>query len=131
MTPKRSPRRWRRSRSTIMRNGRAAAALPWTNQRRARSPMRSRPTSVNRRRQRWRRPFFQPTLKTRGATMSSTSDKAKGVANEAIGKAKQGVGKAVDSDKMKGEGAAQEAKGHLQQGVGKAKDAVKSAVDKI
>jgi uncharacterized protein YjbJ (UPF0337 family) len=63
--------------------------------------------------------------------MSSTSDKAKGVANEAIGKAKQGVGNAVDSDRMKGEGAVQEAKGHVQQGIGKAKDAVKSAVDKI
>ena len=63
--------------------------------------------------------------------MSSTSDKAKGVANEAIGKAKQGVGEAIDSDKMKGEGAAQEAKGHIQQGIGKAKDAVKNAVDKI
>jgi uncharacterized protein YjbJ (UPF0337 family) len=63
--------------------------------------------------------------------MSSTTDKAKGVTNEAIGKAKQGVGEAIDSDKLKGEGAVQEAKGHIQQGIGKAKDAVKNAVDKI
>lgn len=36
--------------------------------------------------------------------MGSTTDKVKGVANEAIGKAKQGVGEAVGSDKLKGEG---------------------------
>ena len=63
--------------------------------------------------------------------MGSTADKIKGTTNEAIGKAKQDIGKAVDSDKLKGEGAVQEAKGHIQQGIGKAKDAVKNAVDKI
>ncbi len=62
--------------------------------------------------------------------MSSTTDKVKGVANEAIGKAKQGVGAAVGSDKMRGEGVVQEAKGDLQQAAGKAKDAVKDAIDK-
>jgi uncharacterized protein YjbJ (UPF0337 family) len=36
--------------------------------------------------------------------MGSTTDKVKGVANEAIGKAKQSVGEAVGSDKLKGEG---------------------------
>jgi len=61
--------------------------------------------------------------------MSSTSDKAKGAANEAIGKAKQGVGAAIGSDKMKGEGKAQEIKGDVQQAVGKTKDAIKKAVD--
>ena len=43
--------------------------------------------------------------------MSGTSDKAAGVANEAAGKVKQGVGSAVGSDKLKADGAAQEAKG--------------------
>lgn len=62
--------------------------------------------------------------------MSSTSDKVKGAANEAIGKAKQGVGEVVGSDKLKVEGTLQEAKGETQQAVGKAKDAVKDAVDK-
>jgi uncharacterized protein YjbJ (UPF0337 family) len=61
--------------------------------------------------------------------MSSTSDKMKGAANEAIGKAKQGIGHAVGNDKMKGEGAVQEAKGDIQQAVGKTKDAIKKAVD--
>lgn len=61
--------------------------------------------------------------------MSSTTDKVKGVANEAIGKAKQGVGNVVDSDKLKVEGTLQEAKGEAQQAIGKAKDAVKKAVD--
>ncbi len=61
--------------------------------------------------------------------MSSTREKVKGAANEAIGKAKQGVGNAVGSDKLKGEGALQEAKGDIQQAVGKTKDAIKKAVD--
>lgn len=63
--------------------------------------------------------------------MSSTTDKIKGAANEAMGKAKQGVGEAVGSDKMKAEGKAQELKGEGQQAVGKAKDAVKNATDKL
>ena len=37
--------------------------------------------------------------------MGSTADKVKGAANEAIGKAKQGVGEAVGSDRLQGEGA--------------------------
>ena len=41
--------------------------------------------------------------------MSSTTDKVKGAANEAIGNAKQGIGKVVDSDRMRVEGALQEA----------------------
>lgn len=61
--------------------------------------------------------------------MSSTTDKIKGATNEAVGKAKQGIGNAVGNDKMKVEGALQEAKGDAQQAVGRAKDAVKKAVD--
>ena len=61
--------------------------------------------------------------------MGSTGDKAKGTANEAMGKFKQGVGEAAGSDKMKREGAFQESKGDFQKGVGKAKDALKNAAD--
>ena len=40
--------------------------------------------------------------------MGATADKIKGTTNEAIGKAKQGVGNLVGSDKLKTEGLAQE-----------------------
>ena len=62
--------------------------------------------------------------------MSSTGDKVKGMANEAVGNVKQGVGKATDNDKMRAEGKIQEKKGEAQQAVGNAKDAVKKGVDK-
>jgi uncharacterized protein YjbJ (UPF0337 family) len=61
--------------------------------------------------------------------MGATTDKVKGTANEAIGKAKQGIGEAVGSDKLQGEGAIQEAKGDAQKAVGNAKQATKDAVD--
>ncbi|MGH1574591.1 CsbD family protein [Methylobacterium sp. P31] len=63
--------------------------------------------------------------------MSSTTDKIKGVASEALGKAKQGLGDVTGNDKMKAEGAAQELKGKAQGTVGDAKSAVKSATDKL
>jgi uncharacterized protein YjbJ (UPF0337 family) len=62
--------------------------------------------------------------------MGATADKIKGATNEAIGKAKQGVGEAVGSDRMQGEGAVQEIKGHGQKAVGDAKQATKDAVNK-
>ena len=62
--------------------------------------------------------------------MGSTADKASGLANEAIGKIKQGVGSAVGSDKLKAEGAAQELKGDAQKASGDAKTAVKDATNK-
>ena len=62
--------------------------------------------------------------------MGSTTDKIKGATNEAIGKAKQGVGEAVGSDKLKDEGVIQEAKGHGQQTLGDAKQAAKDAANK-
>ncbi|CAI3807974.1 hypothetical protein DBADOPDK_04817 [Pseudomonas sp. MM223] len=43
--------------------------------------------------------------------MSGTKDKAKGLANEAIGNVKQGVGKVTDNDKLRAEGKAQEPEG--------------------
>jgi len=62
--------------------------------------------------------------------MSSTSDKIKGLANEAAGNVKQGIGKATDNDRLRAEGKVQETKGEVQQSVGKAKDAVKDVIDK-
>ncbi len=62
--------------------------------------------------------------------MGSTTDKIKGMANEAAGNVKQGVGKALDDKKMQAEGVVQERKGEAQQAVGETKDAVKKVVDK-
>ena len=59
--------------------------------------------------------------------MGATTDKIKGAANEAIGKAKQGVGEATGSDRLQGEGAIQEVKGKGQQARGDAKEAVNRA----
>jgi uncharacterized protein YjbJ (UPF0337 family) len=69
-------------------------------------------------------------LREGGFAMGSTADKASGLANEAIGKIKQGVGSAVGSDKLKAEGAAQELKGDVQKAVGDAKAAVKDGANK-
>lgn len=62
--------------------------------------------------------------------MSEFTDKVKGVANEAIGKVKQGIGEATGSEKTQAEGAAQETKGHAQKAVGDAKGAVKDTADR-
>jgi uncharacterized protein YjbJ (UPF0337 family) len=62
--------------------------------------------------------------------MGSTADKVKGASNEAIGKARRGVGEAVGSDKLQGEGAIQEVKGKGQHAVGDAKQAAKDAANK-
>ena len=62
--------------------------------------------------------------------MSSTTDKIKGLANEAAGNVKQAAGKAVGNDRLQAEGIVQERKGEAQQAVGKVKDAVKKIVDK-
>lgn len=61
--------------------------------------------------------------------MGSTTDKIKGYANEAMGNAKQAVGKAVGSETLQAEGFAQERKGEAQQMVGKGKEAVSNAVE--
>jgi uncharacterized protein YjbJ (UPF0337 family) len=62
--------------------------------------------------------------------MGATADKVKGATNEAVGKAKQGVGEAVGSDEMQGEGAIQEVKGKGQKAMGDAKQATKDAINK-
>ena len=63
--------------------------------------------------------------------MGSTSDKIKGMANEAAGNVKQGVGKVTGSEKTQAEGVMQERKGEAQQAVGKVKENVKKTVDKF
>jgi uncharacterized protein YjbJ (UPF0337 family) len=62
--------------------------------------------------------------------MGSVTDKVKGTANEAMGKAKQGIGEATGDDRLQGEGAVQEVKGKGQKAVGDAKEATKDAVNK-
>ncbi|PYE46359.1 uncharacterized protein YjbJ (UPF0337 family) [Rhizobium sp. PP-F2F-G20b] len=63
--------------------------------------------------------------------MGSISDKVSGLANEAAGNVKQGVGKMTDNERLQAEGKAQEVKGEFQQASGKAKDTVKGAVDRL
>lgn len=63
--------------------------------------------------------------------MGSTADKIKGTTNEAIGKAKQGIGEATGSDRLQGEGVIQEVKGKGQNALGDAKDATKDAANKV
>ena len=62
--------------------------------------------------------------------MGATADKIKGTTNEAIGKAKQGIGEATGSERLEGEGVIQEVKGKGQKAVGDAKDAAKDAINK-
>ena len=62
--------------------------------------------------------------------MGSTSDKIKGTANEAIGKAKQGIGNATGNERLEGEGVIQEVKGKGQQTLGDAKEATKDAINR-
>ncbi|GEO98946.1 CsbD family protein [Methylobacterium haplocladii] len=63
--------------------------------------------------------------------MSSTTDKIKGLANEAAGNVKQGIGKATDNEKLQAEGKAQELKGEAQKTVGDAKDGASNLADKV
>jgi uncharacterized protein YjbJ (UPF0337 family) len=63
--------------------------------------------------------------------MGSMTDKAKGLANEATGGVKQGVGKLVGSDKLEAEGVAQKVKGTVQKTTGDAKEAAKDGADKV
>jgi uncharacterized protein YjbJ (UPF0337 family) len=62
--------------------------------------------------------------------MGSTADKIKGAANEAIGKAKQGIGEATGDERLEGEGAIQEVKGKGQKALGDAKEATKDAINR-
>jgi uncharacterized protein YjbJ (UPF0337 family) len=72
---------------------------------------------------------FRSKTMQRSVPMGATADKVKGTANEAIGKAKQGIGEATGSDRLQGEGVIQEVKGKGQKAVGDAKEATKDAVN--
>ncbi|OAS19422.1 CsbD family protein [Methylobacterium platani] len=63
--------------------------------------------------------------------MSSTTDKLKGLANEAVGNVKQGVGQVTGNDRLVAEGKAQELKGEAQRTVGEVKDGVKNVADSL
>ncbi len=56
---------------------------------------------------------------------SSTTDKAKGAKDQAVGKVKEQTGKAVGDDKLKNKGKAQQVKGHMEEAKGKIKDSLK------
>ena len=66
----------------------------------------------------------------RRPSMSSTTDKIKGYANEVAGAVKKGVGNTVGDDKLRAEGTVQNVTGKAQVGVAKVKEAVKNVVDK-
>ena len=92
------------------------SSLHWFRERPARAPVRE-----------WERrgPLIQKVNH-----MGSASDKVSGLANQAAGKVKEGIGKATGDAKLETEGAAQDAKGKVQKGIGDAKGAIKDAVNK-
>ena len=56
--------------------------------------------------------------------MGALKDKAKGLANEAIGNSKQAIGKATGNERLRAEGAMQERKGEAQKLKGKVEGAL-------
>ena len=56
--------------------------------------------------------------------MGELTDKAKGLANEAVGNTKQAIGKATGNEKLRAEGKIQETKGEAQRAVGDVKGAL-------
>lgn len=57
-------------------------------------------------------------------------DSLKGAAKDAMGSAKQTLGKATGDERMEAEGAAEKTEGKIQKGVGDLKDAARSALKK-
>ncbi|MGU3545662.1 CsbD family protein [Methylobacterium sp. A52T] len=55
----------------------------------------------------------------------------KGLANEAFGNVKQGIGSATGNDKLKAEGKVQERKGEAQKTTGDVKDGAEHVADKV
>ncbi|ONF45539.1 CsbD family protein, partial [Methylobacterium radiotolerans] len=60
-----------------------------------------------------------------------TTDKIKGLANEAVGNVKQGIGNMTGNEKLQAEGKAQELKGEAQKTTGDVKDGIKNAADTV
>jgi uncharacterized protein YjbJ (UPF0337 family) len=71
------------------------------------------------------------TARTEELPMSSTTDKIKGLANEAVGNVKQGIGNMTGNEKLQAEGKAQELKGEAQKTTGDVKDGIKNAADTV
>ncbi|MGU3387792.1 Uncharacterized conserved protein YjbJ, UPF0337 family [Methylobacterium sp. UNC300MFChir4.1] len=67
----------------------------------------------------------------RRTARSSTTDTIKGLANEAVGNVKQGIGSVTGNDKLKAEVKAQELKGEAQKTTGNVKDGAKHVADKL
>ncbi len=63
--------------------------------------------------------------------MTAVSDKVTGLANQASGKIKQSVGKAISDKNMEANGLGQEARGKIQKAVGDAKSGVKHLANKV
>jgi uncharacterized protein YjbJ (UPF0337 family) len=63
--------------------------------------------------------------------VTGMNDKIKGVANEAIGAAKQGAGKVIGNPTLEAEGAVQKLKGEAQQAVGETKETLTKVINKI
>lgn len=63
--------------------------------------------------------------------MSSATDKLAGTINDAVGNVKQGLGKAIGSEKLQAEGLAQEAKGEAQKASGAAKEKVSNVANAV
>ncbi|MGC5779387.1 CsbD family protein [Methylobacterium sp. NFXW15] len=69
--------------------------------------------------------FADDTPTTAGAV-----DRLKGLANEAVGSAKRGVGNLTEDEDLKADGRAQKLRGQAQQERGKVKDTIENAIDK-
>ncbi len=61
--------------------------------------------------------------------MSEVADRAKGIYDETVGKAKRALGDAMDKQELSAEGDAQEARGDAEKLTAKAKGAVKDTLD--
>ena len=75
--------------------------------------------------------FCAPFARFRSYRHGKHGRQASGIANEAVGKAKQGIGSVVGSDRLQAEGAAQEVKGDAERATGEAKDAIKKSINKV
>lgn len=63
--------------------------------------------------------------------MSSTTDKIRGTANEAVGSLKRSIGRVTGNRDLQAEGVAQQTKGRTQKTVGEAKDGIRNVADRI
>ncbi len=63
--------------------------------------------------------------------MSEFGNRAKGAFDEAVGKAKRGLGDATDNERLRAEGDAQEAKGDAETAIGKGQGAIKGGIDRL